>query len=206
MIAAIAAGVLVAFGLAALIVPPLLAGDSKAASNDRGSAALPALNPTSGAPSAVPSSAPAAPTPTPTPQTHPTTGPTVALTGNARFEQQVVAMVNGERRRARCQPVRVDGKLQAAARSHSADMATNDFVSHKGTDGSSADDRIRQAGADQPLGENVAKGGDPQSVMRAWLHDRGDRANILNCDARFIGVGVVLNGRTPYWTQDFAGG
>jgi uncharacterized protein YkwD len=203
MIAAIAAAVLAVFGVAALVLPALMSGDPKAATNNSGAAPQAPLFAASGSPSAAESASPTA-SPTRSVKPSATTAPSVAITGNTRFEQQVVALVNNERRRARCQPVRVDAKLQAAARAHSTDMATNNFVSHRATDGSSADDRMRQAGVDQPLSENVAKGGDPQGVMRSWLRDRGDRANILDCDARFIGVGVAIRGRTPYWTQDFS--
>ena len=39
--------------------------------------------------------------------------------------------------------------------------------------------------------------------MDAWMNSPGHRANILNCRYRHLGVGVVYDGRTPYWTQEF---
>jgi uncharacterized protein YkwD len=44
----------------------------------------------------------------------------------------------------------------------------------------------------------------PAEVMDAWMNSPGHRANILNCQFKEIGVGVVpdSNGRL-YWTQDF---
>jgi uncharacterized protein YkwD len=41
-------------------------------------------------------------------------------------------------------------------------------------------------------------------MFKAWMNSPGHRANILNCSARSIGVGVVYakNG-TPYYTQVF---
>ena len=84
-------------------------------------------------------------------------------------------------------------------------MATRRFLSHKGSDGSSPDDRMRQAGYGDPASENLARGfTSAKDVTRAWLHDRGDRKNIVDCDAKAVGVGVAVSADgTPFWTQDF---
>jgi uncharacterized protein YkwD len=149
----------------------------------------------------------AAGTPAPTPSAVPpsATATTVPATvGNARFEQQIVALINNERRRGHCPALRVDGKLRAAARSHSADMATHNFVGQTGSDGSSAIDRMQKAGYPQGLSELLARGADnPQAVVRSWTRDRSDRAQLMDCDARAIGVGVAFRGKTAYWTADF---
>ena len=39
--------------------------------------------------------------------------------------------------------------------------------------------------------------------MSAWMNSDGHRKNILNCDARAIGVGLAYDGGTPVWTQLF---
>jgi uncharacterized protein YkwD len=199
VLAAIAAGTLAVFGVFALLLPSLIGGSSPSASSPTVQNAAP-LPPVTQAPTETPPSA--APTATATPSAATTTA--AAVVGNARFEQQVFGLVNAERRRSHCEPLRMDGKLRAAARAHSADMATNNVVGHTGSDGSSPADRMRKAGYPQALSENLARGpGSPQVVVRAWMRDRADRANILDCDARAMGVGVAFRGRTPYWTQDF---
>jgi uncharacterized protein YkwD len=150
----------------------------------------------------VPSDTPSA-SPEPTLSAQPT--PTRAAAGNAAVEDAVVALVNGLRRKARCDAVQNDPRLRQAARQHSADMAAGGFLSHTGSDGSSAADRMRGAGYDAPLSENLARGfGSARDVVQGWLDSREQRQNILNCDAQAIGVGVVVgaDGR-PYWTQDF---
>jgi uncharacterized protein YkwD len=126
------------------------------------------------------------------------------VTGNAAAENAVIALVNAERKKARCKPVVTDGRLRNAARQHSADMAVGGFLSHRGSDGSSAGDRMRQAGYDDPLSENLARGfTSAKDVIRAWLRSR-ERGNIVDCDAKAIGVGVAVSADgTPYWTQDF---
>jgi len=202
ILAAIAAGGLAVFGVFALLLPSLIGGGT--ASNPSPpvpNAALP-----SGVTAAPSPDGPSAAVPTPSGAVPPSaTATTVpAVVGNARFEQQVVAFINNERRRGHCPALRADGKLRAAARAHSADMATNNFVSHTGTDGSSATDRMQKAGYPQGLSELLARGADsPQAVVRSWTRDRSDRAQLLDCDARAIGVGVAFRGKTAYWTADF---
>jgi uncharacterized protein YkwD len=204
-LAAVGAALLAVLGVAAIALPALFSGDS----HNTAAGAAPALP---AAPLVGSSAAPSAPSADDSPEPSPaatsakaTVKPTTPapVAGNARFEDQVVALVNNERRRARCEPLRVDEHLRTAARAHSADMATNNFVNHTGTDHSSPDDRMRAAGYGAPLSEDLARGpGSPQDVVRTWMHDRGDQGNLLNCDAKAAGVGVAVRGKTPFWTID----
>jgi len=42
------------------------------------------------------------------------------------------------------------------------------------------------------------------AMMKGWMNSPGHRANILESDYNFIGVGVAYNGyNTYYLTQDF---
>jgi uncharacterized protein YkwD len=149
------------------------------------------------APSASPAGTAPAPVPAPV--------PTRSLGRVERMENDVTALVNAERAKAGCGPVHTDERLRTAARRHSADMATQDYFSHTGQDGSSPWDRIRRAGYPSGIGENIAYGyPSAADVMRGWMNSAGHRANILNCDAHAIGVGLAYNsGGTAYWTQDF---
>jgi uncharacterized protein YkwD len=215
-VAAVIAAVLVALGLAAALLSPLVPGRSRPPPADPGTN-VPSIGPDTNVPSTdpgtnVPSTGPSPPidaalgvgagptagrgvSPRPTP---------IRITGDARLEDAVVALVNRERHKARCKRVRTEDRLRAAARLHSADMATNNFVGHTGSDGSSPSDRTRRAGYGPALSENIARGyGSAEDVMRAWLSSPGHRRNILDCDAEAIGVGVVRTGGQTYWTQDF---
>jgi uncharacterized protein YkwD len=199
------AAIFISIGLALTLLFSTFSGAPKAKSAPN----LPGVLDSSGAGSLAPQPAPVVPTesadPTPSaePSARPTTPPPAA--GNAGVENAVVALVNAERRKARCDPVRVDSRLRDAARQHSADMATGGFLSSKGSDGSSANDRMRAAGFDDPLSENVAQGfRSANDVMTAWVRSGRDRRHIVDCDARSIGVGIaVSDGGTAYWTQDF---
>lgn len=119
--------------------------------------------------------------------------------------QQVTVLVNAERAKEGCEPVRANGLLNDAAQGHSADMSARDYFSHTSPEGTDPGDRITAAGYRwSTYGENIAKGQrTPADVMRAWMNSPGHRANILNCSFKEIGVGRVDSAGGPVWTQNF---
>ncbi|MEV4623638.1 CAP domain-containing protein [Asanoa sp. NPDC049573] len=133
-------------------------------------------------------------------------GSTVSTSGAGGTEQaKVVAETNRQRAMNGCGPVTVNAKLTKAAQSHSVDQAQHNTMSHDGSDGSTPWDRSKAAGYDNAIGENVAMGyRDAAAVMDGWMNSPGHRANILNCSAKAIGVGLAkASDGSPYWTQMF---
>jgi uncharacterized protein YkwD len=125
---------------------------------------------------------------------------------------QVVALVNAERGKQGLDPLEVNPQLMTAAQSHAADMATQDYFSHIGEDGSTVADRVNGAGyAWTALGENIAAGSaTPAVVMQQWMNSSGHRTNILNPAFQQIGVGYIFlqndSGSLTYqhyWVQVF---
>ncbi|MFH9427885.1 CAP domain-containing protein [Streptomyces sp. NPDC017615] len=116
---------------------------------------------------------------------------------------RVVELVNAERAKVGCSPVKLNSTLSKAAQDHSADMAAHNTMSHTGSDGSDPGSRITAAGYQwSTYGENVAYGySTPEQVMAGWMESPGHRENILNCSFKEIGVGLAQPG--SYWTQDF---
>lgn len=126
--------------------------------------------------------------------------------------EQVVALVNEHRVAAGCPPLAIDARLVAAAQGHSEDMASNDFFSHTGSDGSLPWDRMEAEGYRwSRAAENIAAGyPTPEQVVAAWMNSAGHRDNILNCALVDTGVGYVYleddGGDVNYhhyWTQLF---
>ncbi|MFI2428015.1 CAP domain-containing protein [Streptomyces sp. NPDC018955] len=168
-----------------------------------------APKPTTAAPkptSAAPKPTATAPKPT-TPAPKPTaTAPSPVAPGGASASgavAKVVELVNAERAKAGCSPVKANATLAKAAQDHSEDMAASGTMSHTGSDGSSPGDRITRAGYGwSTYGENVAYGySTPEQVMTGWMNSPGHKENILNCAFKEIGVGLAQPG--SYWTQDF---
>lgn len=104
------------------------------------------------------------------------------------FEREVVQITNRERARRGLQPLKINAKMMADARSWSTNQARRGRMYH----------------SRMGYGENVAwNQKTPQEVMSAWMNSRGHRANILNPKYKEIGVGVVYGNRGPYHTQVF---
>lgn len=132
--------------------------------------------------------------------------PAVAV-DRAAYETEVVALTNAQRSWRGCPALRIDDRLTAAAREHSADMAREGYFDHTGSDGSSFVAREIEAGYPRrgPSAENIAWGyRTPRDVVTGWMNSAGHRANILNCASVAVGVGLVYRADgTAYWTQDF---
>lgn len=71
----------------------------------------------------------------------------------------VIVLTNLQRANYGLPPLTANAALTAAALAHSNDMATNNFFSHTGSDGSSPGQRISRAGYSYyTYGENIAAG------------------------------------------------
>jgi len=97
--------------------------------------------------------------------------------------------------------------LGKAAENHSNDMASNDFMSHTGSDGLSPFDRMANLGYNyQAAGENVAAGySSVSSVMSGWLSSSGHCQNIMSSSFTEMGAAMKENTNSTYrwyWTVD----
>ncbi|MDG4829527.1 CAP domain-containing protein [Solwaraspora sp. WMMD1047] len=224
---------LLGLGIGAALLPPSFAGDGDDARPANAAGDLPEPGageaeygllgeespPAAPSPDATPTPSPsaaAAPTPSATPskarRSSPTptrtrsraAAPAAAPTADTR-EGQVIELVNRERTANGCGTVQSNNQLATASRLHSEDQAETENMSHTGSDGSSPWDRAERAGYRRAIGENVAAGyRTPAAVMEGWMNSPGHRANILNCDAKAIGVGIAAAADgTLYWTQMF---
>lgn len=100
--------------------------------------------------------------------------------------------------------------LEAAAQGHSTDMATNNFFSHTGSNGSSVGDRASSAGYSwTAIGENIAAGTSYSAVgavVQGWIDSPGHCANLMRSSYKELGAAKVSNPSstyTVYWTQVF---
>lgn len=134
---------------------------------------------------------------------------------NNAFEQEVLKLTNEFRRANGRDSLVLDQSLERAADRHTQLMATGDFFSHTGKDGSKPWDRAKSAGYESGyVGENIAAGyRTPKAVVDGWINSPGHRANMLNADYNEIGLGYYyLQNDTgsvnynSYWTQVFGKG
>lgn len=146
---------------------------------------------------------PTQPRPT-TPAPAPTT-PSPANSTELALQSEINRLINVQRGSNGCAALTVNDQLTAAARGHSAWMAQTGTLSHTGSGGSTFVTRARAAGYAQPSAENIAMGyRSAAQVVDGWMSSTGHRTNILNCQSKAVGVGVVYAaGGAPYYTQVF---
>ncbi|MEA2425425.1 MAG: hypothetical protein QOH13_1835 [Thermoleophilaceae bacterium] len=101
-------------------------------------------------------------------------------------------------------------------------MVRRNYFEHSTPDGQSVGDRLRaigySRGVNASAGENIAYGvgekGTPASIVDAWMHSPGHRADILRPAFTEIGIGIALGapevatGDRPAsatYTTDFGG-
>ena len=118
--------------------------------------------------------------------------------------RKVADLVNQERAKAGLAPLEVKVTLQTAAQVRAKEIEKS--FSHTRPNGSSFSTVLAENGVDyRGSGENIAWGQrSPEEVMNGWMNSDGHRANILNKNFKYIGVGYHVNSNgTGYWTQLF---
>ncbi|MEM8693760.1 MAG: CAP domain-containing protein [Pseudomonadota bacterium] len=141
-------------------------------------------------------------------------------------ERYMLGLINEERTSRGLVALQLERNLNESSEEHSEwSLRTNTF-SHTGAGGSSATQRMREAGFDFSgswrSAENIAirtEGGAPgiqddvQRLHQQLMDSPGHRANILNPDLRYIGIGVETGdftydsgyrGESVMVTQNFA--
>lgn len=99
--------------------------------------------------------------------------------------------------------------LARAALNHSVDMATGNFVSHKGSDGGHVADRVGEVDYEwTSVGENISAGRESsEDVVAAWLLSPEHCENIMRQSFTEIGAACFHNKDTDnktFWTVVFA--
>lgn len=116
----------------------------------------------------------------------------------SRIQFRIVDSVNALRSAAGAGPVQLNAQLNAAAETHSRDMAKQNRPWHFGSDGSSPIDRVARAGyPGQMLGENISETYENElETLAAWMDQPGTRQVIL--DPKAVNIGFA-------WFQESSG-
>ncbi|SLN20771.1 Cysteine-rich secretory protein family protein [Falsiruegeria litorea R37] len=130
-------------------------------------------------------------------------------------------LINEERTSRGLDPVQLELRLNDASEDHSSWMLQQDVFSHTGENGSSAGDRMEDAGfefsGDWTWSENIAwqseRGApgladDVEDLHDGLMNSAGHRANILDPDVTVVGIGIETGDYQGYdavmVTQNFA--
>ena len=119
----------------------------------------------------------------------------------AAVQFRMLDSVNALRQSAGAQPVEFDAQLNAAAATHSRDMAVQNRPWLFGSDGSSPLVRARRAGfPGRLLGENISESFESElQTLAAWMAQDDTRAVILDPDARYMGFAWYQEESAKLW-------
>jgi len=125
------------------------------------------------------------------------------------LEEDLLVLVNAARTEESVAELAMDEDLREVAYEHSEDMFVREFFSHTNPDGDDFADRADMAGITYTIiGENIAWNNgysDPvQAAHDSLMASPGHRANILNEDFTYVGVGIASDGDKYYYTELFA--
>ncbi len=118
----------------------------------------------------------------------------------AAMQEATLCLLNEERAAAGLPKLRAHRKLEKAAVGFSKDMVRQQFFDHVSPKGSTLSSRVAKTkyakGARRyMLGENIAWGtgsrATPASIVDAWMHSPGHKANILSRNFKEIGIGIA---------------
>lgn len=137
-------------------------------------------------------------------------GPAAGSSGFTSSERTLLSEMNRVRAAHGLVELRLDWRLQRAARSHSADMLRRGYFAH----GAFASRLERFGVRGRWVGENLAWGvgsrAQARSMVRMWLQSPGHRRNLLRPGFRRVGVASRAGSFRGYSharvvTTDFAG-
>jgi uncharacterized protein YkwD len=126
------------------------------------------------------------------------------------IEDQILALVNGERENAGSRPLSFSCELASAARDHNGRMMRDGFFDHRGGGERCLLDRVLMAGMNpDSVGENLFKTNGPSSgvarqCVAMWMQSDGHRRNLLSRDFDTTGISVSYSRGECYVTEDFA--
>lgn len=122
--------------------------------------------------------------------------------------QEVLVLVNAERKKAGVPPLSARGELDDLAWIHSDDMLRRGYFDHDNPEGDGPEARAKAAGIGfTGIGENIAKGQESAAeAVESWMNSPPHRENILDASFTRLGVGVRLDTKDAgenRWTQVF---
>jgi uncharacterized protein YkwD len=127
-------------------------------------------------------------------------------TGKIQF--RMLDSVNSLRQAAGVQTLSLNSELNAAAATHSRDMANQNRAWHFGSDGSSPIDRAARAGYPRILlGENISETYETElETLSAWMNQPDTQAIILQPDAQDLGFSWYQQKDGKLWWTLLTGG
>ena len=107
-------------------------------------------------------------------------------------EKEVFDLINKQRTNNGLDALKNDSEIQRVARIKAQDMVYNNYFSHTSPTYGSPFDMLKSFKISyKTAGENIAVNSSNSSAVTAWMNSSGHKANILNSNFNYTGIGVV---------------
>ena len=107
-------------------------------------------------------------------------------------EKEVFDLINKQRTNNGLAALKNDSEVQRVARIKAQDMVNNNYFSHTSPTYGSPFDMLKSFKISyKTAGENIAGNSSNSSAVKALMNSSGHKANILNSNFNYTGIGVV---------------
>lgn len=111
-------------------------------------------------------------------------------------EKEVFDLINKQRTNNGLQVLKVDKEVQRVARIKAEDMVANNYFSHNSPTYGSPFDMLKSFKISyRTAGENIAANSSNSGAVNSWMNSSGHKANILNGNFNYTGIGVVSSSK-----------
>ena len=111
-------------------------------------------------------------------------------------EKEVFNLINKQRTNNGLQPLKEDAEVQKVARIKAQDMVSNNYFAHESPTYGTPFQMLKKFNISyKTAGENIAANSSNSSAVTAWMNSSGHKANILNSNFNYTGIGVVSSNR-----------
>lgn len=111
-------------------------------------------------------------------------------------ELETFNIINKQRTNNGLQALKIDNEVQTVARVKAQDMVNNNYFSHNSpTYGTPFEMLNKYKVSYKTAGENIAGNSSNSAAVTAWMNSSGHKANILNSNFNYTGIGVVKSNK-----------
>lgn len=118
---------------------------------------------------------------------------TTSLTAD---EQEVFNLINKQRTNNGLSALKIDSEVQRVARIKAQDMVDNNYFAHESPTYGTPFNMLKSFKISyKTAGENIAANSSNSGAVTAWMNSSGHKANILNSNYNYTGIGVVSSSK-----------
>ena len=123
-------------------------------------------------------------------------GTTTSTTSMNSDEKEVFDLINKQRTNNGLQALKIDNEVQKVARIKAQDMVDNNYFAHESPTYGTPFNMLNSFKISyKTAGENIAGNSSNSAAVTAWMNSSGHKANILNSNFNYTGVGVVKSNK-----------